>query len=365
MDTEKPVRMPKFRSAFHEAVWNAYVKEHGVKTQVEIARLMGIKRAALSLRFSGEMRFGPDTLQTFLSPIASPERREAIKRAFDAHAFPNPVEDRAGRPYPERVARLNHENEPERALALAWEGLDADPDARSRWTLLLLAFKLATRLDSPDETMRAAARLKAWGDAEERPELRAAAHAVVARAMRRTTQFAAKLAIEERQRSGAELARAGSLSGERLAVGDFAEGLVESENIHSALLSHEAFRNQEKVLREHLSAIARRRERAAHSKLGTFRARQLEASVYLGLGDLDLAERSLEAAIEVNGATLETRRECGHLRGRLLAERGRHEEAESELAKTAEICARDRYVYLERLARTEMARIERTRMARV
>ena len=348
-------------SAFERAVRAAHKAEHGKARNVDIAARMGLSAPALSQHFSGDQRFEQATLERFLRPIGSETLRRAILAAHGERSLAGAGETEPDRPLPERVARLYHENRPVEALALAKEGLSAPLEDAERWTLSLLALRACFRLDLPGEAMEVANRLRAWGEAEGWSGLSAAAFAASARAMRRTTLFTPDQVQAERALAREHLRRAGSEAGVGLAAARFAAELVESEEVADAVRLHESGRRRDAELRGRLSSLAERRRRMAATSKGLARALQLETVVHLGLGETGEAERSLAAALEAAGPGLPARLELGHLKARLQAANGETEEALRTLRRMAELCERDSFVYLGRLAQTEIARLTRPR----
>lgn len=344
-------------SAFERAVRAAHGAEHGSARNVDIAARMGVSASALSQHFSGDQRFARATLERFLAPIGSETLRKAVLAAYGGQSFAPAGETEPDRPLPERVARLDHGNRPREALALAKEGLSAPCDDETRWTLSLLALRACFRLDLPGEAMEVANALKAWGEEAASPGLVAAAFAASARAMRRTTLFTPDQVQAERALARGRLRLTGTETGIGLAAASFAAALVESEDVADVVRAHESGRRQDEALRRHLSAIAERRRRMAATSKGVARALQLEALVRLGLGETGEAERSLEAALAAAGPGLPARLELGHLKARLQAAKGETGEALGTLRKMAELCERDSFTYLGRLAQTEIARL--------
>ncbi len=356
--TRKPRRES---SAFERAVRAAHKAEHGKARNVDIAPRMGISESALSQHFSGKQRFEQETLERFLRPIGSETLRKAILAAHAGRSLEAAGETEPDRPLPERAARLYLQNRPAEALALAKSGLSATHVDAERWTLSLVALRACFRLDLPGDAMEVANGMREWGEAEGRPGMVAAAFAASARAMRRTTLFTPDQVQAERAAARERLRRAGPAEGIWLAAAAFAAELLESEDVADAVRLHESGKRRDAELRGHLSSLAERRRRMAATSKGAARALQLETMVRLGLGETAEAERSLESALEAAGPSLPARLELGHLKARLLAANGETEEALRTLRRMAELCERDSFTYLGRLAQTEIARLTRPR----
>jgi hypothetical protein len=346
------------QNAFHAAVRQAYFTEYGIRQDREIAELVGKGESALSQQFSGAAKLKTKSIGEILAPLRMPESRSDILAAWGSVAFEHPAAGYEGGSLLQVIHQTTIRNRPDIALRLALEGLPGLTEPKEIWGVSLQALQCAFRLDLPSEAFRVCKALAVWAKSSDSPGATAAAHAALARAMRRTMLFTASEIQDERAKARTVLGGDPGRDHVSRAAAVFAGELVLSEDIADEVRVHQVKGNREEVLRKNLAAIASRRAAGSPHANGLARAMQLEAVIHLGLSELEQAEAAIRGAMAAGKDIPSIRLDCEHLIGRYLAAGGFHAEARDRLNRAAQICEDDRFVYLHRLIQSELARME-------
>ncbi|GEM_PF-6986996 len=347
-------------ASFAEAVRHAYFVEHGIQEDKGIAEMLGVTKGALSQQLGKPApAMKGESLARLLRPIRLPELRTEVvvawsRELMDDGAVPGPDE-----PWGTAARRLVLRNRPDLALRVALKALESADLPEERWAAFLQSVSCCFRLDLPGEATRLCGLVREWGERDGIPELVAVAHAAGSRAMRRTTLFTAGQVADERDRAAAILRRGPAPEGRLAAAAAFfAKELVASEQVNDALRVHDFKGGNDAELARMLRIVHGDRERSAKTTAGRARNAQQAARILLALGKPDEAEPYIREAMEEGAREPSVRLEGEHLLGRLLAERGKIEEALSQLKSAARLCVRYRFVYLGRVVETEIARLE-------
>lgn len=341
---------------WERVIRQAYLVEHGVKTNKEIAALMGRTPGLVTQLFTDPVSgFGKQKIDTVIGPLRDHEHRREIVRLWEEAVAS--AEDAGGGPWEDRIIhdalRMLREHRPDLAMEAIWGAMPRLGGDNIRLTLIRLLLTCAFRLDRTGDAMTVASYLYQWGEHRRNGLDMAEGLAMKARAMRRSDRYpmsaiAATLADAMRVLTSAP--EPPGPPGNQVATARYG---IESEEIGNLLRHHELRGGQEELIRRFLP-VAERRTAAAARPNQIVSAGVLEAWMRLSLGDIVAAEDRLDAAFENAGDTVNKVTDCGLMKAKILVARGETATAKRYLHRLCVVCREYRFLYIHRLAQQEL-----------
>lgn len=346
--------------SFRRIVREVYLAEHRCKTYTQIAKVMDMSRSQLCQQLRHPKNLSASSVRGLIANIHSRHARDLIVGAWGHECFGDSGVEEASTDADllERMKTLVLNGLSDRALQFSREALAREHPPKVRRWLFIHAIGFALDLDNTGEAVELSCLLCEYGREKQNEKLIAEGLALKARAIRRAglneqeVLAALNAAAETVQRIPAIMK--GKNSDEALA-----RDVFHSERAEFLLRKHKTHGGQQEALSGLLVTAEERYVLAESNKseFGMARAKQLEALVHLGLGNLFKAEDAFEVAHSLSKQHTSCDAGTAFLWGKILAARGKTEDAVAFLHRLSAACEQRRLMYYHRLVQTELAEL--------